>query len=217
MLIERDRAGELPMRIVGSVRVVLDAIERVHERIGRGDSGHCICRNTLVHLDNIPRFTAMGVVANVTPLWGTDYNGAYIDIYVELLGHDRVQAESFPYGDLLRSGAVVTYGADIPGVLVNEIAPLIQLAAAVTRQRPGFPDDRVFVERQRVRVEQAIRALTWNAAYQLRLENEIGSLEVGKRADLVVLERDIRSIDPFEIHATRVVMTMMDGRITHES
>jgi predicted amidohydrolase YtcJ len=147
-------------------------------------------------------------------MWGTDYSGAYIDIYNELLGSERVERESMPYGDLLRSGAVVTYGADIPGVLIDEIAPLKQVEAAVTRQRPGFPNDRVFVERQRVTVEQALRAATLNGAYQLRLEDKVGSLEVGKRADLVVLDRNLFEIDPHEIHSTPVRMTLMDGRIT---
>lgn len=200
----------------GSVRVILDAIERVQQRIGRGDSRHTVCHNTLVHPDDVPRFAQLGVIANVTPLWGTDYNGVYLDVYDELLGPERVQLESFPYGDLIRSGAVVTYGADIPGVLISEIAPLIQIEAAVTRQRPGYPNDRIFVERQRVSVEQALAAMTINAAYQIRLEDKIGSLEVGKRADLVVLERNLLEIDPHEIHSTAVKFTMMDGRVTFE-
>ena len=200
----------------GSVRVVLDAIERVQSRLGRGDSRHTICHNTLVHPDDIPRFAQLGVIANVTPMWGTDYHGAYIDVYNELLGPDRVERESFPYGDLLRSGAVVTYGADIPGVLIDEIAPLKQIEAAVTRQRPGFVNDRVFVDRQRVTVGQALRAATLNGAYQLRLEDKVGSLEIGKRADLVVLDRNLFEIDPHEIHSTPVRMTLMDGRITFE-
>ena len=200
----------------GSVRVILDAIERVQQRIGRGDSRHTVCHNTLVHPDDIPRFAELGVIANVTPMWGTNYNGVYIDVYEELLGPGRVELESFPYGDLVRSGAVVTYGADIPGVLISEIAPLIQIEAAVTRQRPGFPHDRVFIERQRVNLEQALAAVTINAAYQIRMEDQIGSLEVGKRADLVVLGRNLFEIDPHEIHSTPILLTMMDGKITFE-
>lgn len=199
----------------GTVRVILDAIERVQQRIGRGESRHVICHNTLVHESDVARFHELGVVANVTPLWGTDYNGMYIDAYNQLLGPERVQAESFVYGDLVRSGAVVTYGADIPGVLIDEIAPLLHLEAAVTRQRPGYPNDRVFLEHQRVSVEQAIRCYTLNAAYQLRLEHLVGSLEVGKRADLVWLDRNLLECDPHDIHKAQVLMTMMDGRVTY--
>lgn len=200
----------------GSLRVVLDAIERVQQRLGHGDARHTVCHNTLVHPDDLGRFAELGIVANVTPMWGTDYNGTYIDVYDELLGHERVERESFPYGDLVRSGAVVTYGADIPGVLIEEVPPLMQIEAAVTRQRPGFPKDRIFIERQRVTLEQALRAATINGAFQLRLEDHVGSLEVGKRADLVVLDRNLFEIDPHEIHAAQVQLTMMDGRVTFE-
>jgi predicted amidohydrolase YtcJ len=120
----------------------------------------------------------------------------------------------FPYGDLVRSGAIVTYGADLPGVDVDEVPPLIQIEAAVTRKRPGYPNDRPFVARQCVPLEEALKAYTINGAYQLRMEDRIGSIEVGKRADLVALERDLFSIDAEEIHAVGVRLTMMDGRIT---
>lgn len=201
----------------GSVRVILDAIERVQQRLGRENVRHTVCHNALVHPDDVGRFAELGVVANVTPLWGTDYSGTYIDLYDELLGHDRVERELFPYGDLVRSGATVTYGSDIPGVLIEEVSPLLHIEAAVTRQRPGRPDDRVFIERQRVTLEQALRAATINGAYQLRLEERVGSLEVGKRADLVMLDRNLFEVEPHEIHTARVRLTMMDGRVTFDS
>jgi predicted amidohydrolase YtcJ len=97
---------------------------------------------------------------------------------------------------------------------LNEIPPLIQIEAAVTRKRPGFPDDEPFVPRQRVSLHDALRAYTINGAYQLRMEHEIGSIEEGKRADLVVLGTDLFRVAPEEIHAVPVVLTMMDGRIT---
>jgi Amidohydrolase family len=86
----------------------------------------------------------------------------------------------YPYGDLVRSGALVTYGSDIPGVRISEIAPLTQIEAAVTRKRPGFPGDRALVPRQRIDLHDALRGYTINGAYQLRLDDIAGSLEVGK-------------------------------------
>jgi predicted amidohydrolase YtcJ len=119
-----------------------------------------------------------------------------------------------PYGDLVRSGAIVTYGADLPGVDVEEMPPLLQIEAAVIRKRPGYPDDRPFVERQRVSVDDALRAYAINGAYQLRAEDEICSIEVGKRADLVVLAHGLYAIEPERIHTVPVVLTMMNGRVT---
>ena len=198
----------------GSVRTVLDALAEVQARIGRGSARHTIAHNSMVSPADLPRYAAMGVLANCTPMWGTDYNGQYLDIYRDLLGEERMNERLFPYGDLVRSGATVTYGADIPGVDLAEVPPLMQLEAAVTRRRPGYPDDRPLVERQRVSLYDALRAYTVNAAYQLRLEDRIGSLTVGRRADLVVLAEDPFRVPVTEIHAVPVRLTMMDGRVT---
>ena len=201
----------------GSARTVLDAFEAVQQRIGRGDARHLIAHNTLLAPDDVPRYADMGILANGTPLWGTDYHGQYRQIYTDLLGADRVDERVFAYGDLVRSGAIVTFGADLPGVDVGEVPPLIQIEAAVTRKRPGFPEDEPFVPRQRIDLHDALRAYTINGAYQLRMEHEIGSIEVGKRADLVVLGANPFLVAPEEIHQVPVMLTMMDGRVTFDA
>ena len=201
----------------GSTRTVLDAFERARERIGNRGTRHAICHNTLVHPDDIPRYKQLGVIANATPLWGTDYDGIYRLSYERRIGRRRIEERLFPYGDLQRAGAIVTYGADIPGVDLPEIAPLIQIEAAVTRKRPGFPEDLPLVPRQRVTVAEAIRNYTWNGAYQLRLEDEVGSIEVGKLADLVVLGADLFEVLPERIHEVPVLLTLMDGQPTHDA
>lgn len=198
----------------GSAHTVLNAIEQVQQQIGRGNARHVIAHNTLVSPDDVDRYAALGVLANCTPLWGTDYHGQYRAIYTELLGAERVEERVFPYGDLVRSGAVVTYGADLPGVDVDEVPPLIQIESLLTRKRPGYPDDAPFVERQRIGLHDALRGYTINGAYQLRKEAEIGSIEVGKRADLVALQADLFGVRPEEVHSVPITLTMMDGRIT---
>lgn len=200
----------------GSARNVLDAFERVFARHGRGSLRHTIAHNSLVDPTDIPRYAALGLIANCTPLWGTDYNGLYLDVYADMLGAERMEERLFPYGDLVRSGAVVTYGSDIPGVTIAEIPPLIQVEALLTRQRPGHPDDRPLVPRQRIGLHDALRGYTANGAHQLMLDDRVGSLEAGKAADLVILGADLFRVDPHEIHAVPVVLTMMDGRITFD-
>ena len=205
----------------GSARVVLDAYEKVLGRLGSrsgpNQPRHVLAHNSMVDPTDIGRYAQMGIIANCTPLWGTNYNGQYLDIYINLLGADRVEERLFPYGDLVRSGATVTYGSDIPGVDIPEIPPLIQIEALVTRQRPGFPDDPPLVARQRIGLHDALRGYTANGAYQLRLEHRTGSLTTGKAADLTVLGADLFRVDPHDIHAVPVVLTMMDGRITHDA
>ena len=201
----------------GSTRVVLDAYERVVRRRGREGRRHTIAHNSMVDPADIGRYAQLGIVANCTPLWGTDYNGQYRSIYTRMLGADRVEERLFPYGDLVRSGATVTYGSDIPGVDIDEGPPLIQIEALVTRKRPGFPGDEPLVGRQRIGLHDALRGYTANGAHQLRLERRTGSLTAGRAADLTVLGADLFGVNPQEIHAVPVVLTMMDGRITHDA
>jgi predicted amidohydrolase YtcJ len=199
----------------GSVRTVLDALEEVQMRLGPGGRRHTIAHNSTVHPLDIPRYKQLGILANCSPMWGTNYNGNYIESFNRLLGERRVEEEIFPYGDLVRSGAIVTYGNDAPGIEIVDSPPLMNLEAAVTRKRPGYPDDRVFVARQKVTLAQAIQCYTYNGAYQMRMEDQVGSIAVGKKADLVFLEKDLFKISPDEIHSTKVVQTMMDGEVTH--
>ena len=201
----------------GSLRTVLDAIEQVQNRHGRGARRHTVCHNTWVHPDDLRRFVDLGVVANVTPMWGTDFDGGTMDAYTSRMGEHRVRTRSMPYGDLVRSGAVVTYGADCPGVRIEEIPPLKQIEAAVTRRRPGHPEDRAYLPDQRVSVHDAVRAYTANGAYQLHLEDEIGTIEVGKRADLVALGADLFAVPDHEIHQVPVLQTLFGGRVTHDA
>ena len=107
----------------GSARVVLDAIEAVQRRYGRGTAHHTVCHNTTVHPDDVKRFAELGVIANCTLLWGTDYDGTFYDTYLAKLGADRMEERLYPYGDLVRSGALVTYGSDIPGVRIGSGHP----------------------------------------------------------------------------------------------
>ena len=201
----------------GSARVVLDALESVLRRRGSEGRRHTIAHNSMVAPVDVGRYARLGIIANCTPLWGTDYNGQYHDVYAAWLGSERMDERLLPDGDLVRSGATVTYGSDIPGVDIPEIPPLIQIEALLTRQRPGYPDDVPLVPRQRIGLHDALRGYTVNGAYQLRLEHRTGTLKTGMAADLTVLGADLFRVDPYEVHEVPVVLTMMDGRITHDA
>ena len=200
----------------GSARTVLDAFQSVFDKIGNAGTRHTVAHNSMVAPEDINRYAEMGLLANITPLWATDKDGLYWDIYTKLIGPERIQDRLYPYGDLVRSGTTVTIGADIPGVDIHEIPPLIQIQAAVTRKEPGFPDQRPLVERQAIALHDALRAYTVNGAYQLRMEDLVGSLEVGKRADIVVLGSNIFTTPVDEIYQIPIKLTMMDGLITHD-
>ncbi len=197
-----------------AVRAALDAFEHVAATRPELTPRNTVCHLEFCHPDDVPRFAQLGVTANGTPLWGTDYLGEFIDAYPKLVGDERFRRDYLPYGSVVRSGANLTFGADCPGVAVDEIAPLIQIEAAVTRRRPGRPDDRPAGGHEQMSLADALRCHTINGAKALRLEHVTGSIEVGKRADLVQLATNPYSVAPHEIHAIPVVRTMLGGRFT---
>lgn len=200
-----------------TVRIVLDAFENVIKRHGLQGRRHTMCHLSLVHPDDIPRFQKLGIIVNGTPIWATDYNGVDYDRYQKQLGAKRFDERLLPYGDIYRTGAIVTFGADIGGVDIDEVPPLIQISAALTRKRPGHPDDRPMVARQTITLDEAIRAYTINGAYQARLEDKVGSIEVGKLADLVVLGANLFEVRPEYLHEVPVLLTLMDGQVRHDA
>jgi len=94
----------------GSTRTVLDALERARDQIGNRGTRHTVCHNTMVHPDDIPRYQQLGVIANATSLWGTDYDGVLRAPYEKRIGNKRIEERLLPYGDLERAGTLVTYG-----------------------------------------------------------------------------------------------------------
>ena len=197
----------------GAVRTALDAIEAGQKAHPNADIRATICHIEVVDKDDIARFGELGVVAQTTPTWFE-----YDEIAMEFLGPTRFE-QLYPLASIHRNGGKVTLGSDYPVSWIgkNALNPMFNIEMAVTRQRAGTPDYPVQArENERLSVDQAIRAHTIDAAWQIRLEDEIGSLEAGKKADLVVLESDPYTADPYSIHAIEVDLTISNGRIVFE-
>ena len=134
-----------------------------------------------------------------------------------LLGKERTETMFGRYPDFARAGVRVSISADVPSTQPSMQAPLFQVEAATTFKVPSdegkskkFP-----TTVEPMSVEQAIRAITIDAAWQLRMDHIVGSLEVGKLADIVVLESNPLKVDPMQIEEIDVLMTMMDGDFTY--
>ena len=197
----------------GAVRTALDAIEAGQRAHPDADIRATICHIEVVDKDDIARFGKLGVVAQTTPTWFE-----YDEIAMEFLGPTRFE-QLYPLASIHRNGGRVTLGSDYPVSWIGKDAlnPMFNIEMAVTRQRAGTPDYPVQArENERLSVDQAIRAHTIDAAWQIRLEDKIGSLEVGKKADLVVLESDPYTADPYSIHAIEVDLTISNGRVVFE-
>lgn len=185
-------------------RLVLDAYEQVVSEFPENPGRHRIEHAQILDPGDIQRFSELAVIAAMQPTHATS------DMYWadERLGVDRL-AGAYAWKSLLDSGALLAFGSDFP---VEEVNPMLGIHAAVTRQdQQGWPDGG-WQARERISRKEAIRAFTRDAAYAGFMEDRVGSLEAGKRADFIVLEEDILEIPEENIPAIRVLQTWVDGR-----
>jgi len=121
-------------------------------------------------------------------------------------------------GSILRHGATVSLGTDWPAAgYYSTFRPLEAIEIAITRQELGKQEQEPMPPAdERLSLEEALRANTIGAAYQPGLDSKVGSIEVGKLADLIVLDNNLFEVPPHDIHKRTVVMTVMNGEVRHE-
>lgn len=197
-----------------AVRRSLDAVEQVEKKLGPLGPLTTLHHVPTIHPDDLPRIAALGVGANMTPVWLIDYKGQYAEAK-RILGKEKVAKEYGLLVPLLESGVNVSFGSDIPGTDVEEAAPLLQIQVAVTGRMPGSTSTEIPPASRLPSLEQMIKGYTLAGARQMRMEDRIGSIEVGKLADLVVLERNLFDLPADQIAATKVLLTMMNGKVRH--
>jgi predicted amidohydrolase YtcJ len=198
----------------GTARMALDAIAAAIAARPQYDRRHSIAHLVLVDDEDMPRFGKLGVNAQFSANW-MSADPDSVDILLERYGPER-QKKIYRPRSILNTGGTISFGTDWPAAgYFATYKPLDSIQVAVTRQLIGERDAPILAPAdERLTVEQAVHANTMGAAYQLRLEKEVGSIEVGKFADLVVLGQNIFSVEPHEIAKTEVSMTMMNGAFT---
>lgn len=190
----------------GAVRMALDAFEAAREANGRTDNRHHIVHLQLIHPDDRPRFAALEVIANFQALWA--YPDPWvIDLALPLVGEERL-AWMYPIGSVHRAGGMIAGGSDWP---VSSLNPLEAIEVAVRRQDPNTVEGPILTPEERVDLATMIAAYTINGAFLMRQEDVVGSIEAGKRADLIVLDRNLFETPPTEINEARVLLTLFDG------
>ncbi|WP_431606771.1 amidohydrolase [Mycolicibacterium neoaurum] len=200
-----------------TARVGLDAVERAIAANPPRDRRHTIAHLVYVEDSDAPRFAQLGVTAQFSANW-MSADPDTIENMGARYGPPRKDLLYRPQA-VLGSGGRISLGTDWPAAgYFSTYKPLDSIQIGVTRQLVGKPGAEVLAPAdQKLTVEQAVHANTLGAAYQIRLEDKVGSVEVGKLADLIVLDRNIFDIDPHDIHAAEVTMTMMNGQVRHES
>jgi predicted amidohydrolase YtcJ len=210
-----DAAGLQPhFHAIGdrAVRNALDAVAAARAANGRTDTRPHVAHIQVIHPDDVPRFAALGVTANAQPLWAC-HEGQMDELTIPFLGPLRT-AWQYPFKSLLRAGATLAMGSDWG---VSTPNPLQEMEVAVTRI---YPESRgaaaPFLPDERLTLEEAIRGFTLGSAYANHLDDETGSIETGKLADLTVIDRDLFASDAGPIAEANVLLTVVGGAAVFE-
>ncbi len=207
-----DKAGlQLLVHAIGdrAIRTQLDIFERVGKENGVKDRRFRIEHAQHIHPDDIPRFAKLGVIPSMQPYHAID-DGRWAG---SVIGPARSRT-TYAFRSLLESGARVAFGSDW---FVAPPTPLEGIYAAVTRRTLDDRNPGGWVPEQKITVEQALRAYTIEGAYASFEDSVKGSIERGKLADLVIIDRDITQIPPETIRDARIAKTIVGGRVVFEA
>ncbi|MCC6549753.1 MAG: amidohydrolase [Ignavibacteriaceae bacterium] len=197
-----------------AVTATLDAFAYARRISGKTNNRNMITHLQLVRASDIPRFKLLGVTAAVQPFWFIK-DEYYHDIQVPYLGQERADRE-YPMKSFFDNGVNVASSSDYPVTIPSN--PLVAIQTGVTRTGPGsgasvtplWPEERVTVE-------QMLRSYTINAAYASRWDHLTGSLEPGKSADLIILDKNLFDIPVNEISTAKVMLTMFRGKTIYKN
>lgn len=209
--VEIDRRGlQISVHAIGdgAVRIVLDGYAAAQKANGRRDSRHRIEHIEVVHPDDIPRFTEMGVIASMQPPHPPGSMGLPLEPGISAIGPDRWQY-AYAWRTLWNAGTRICFASDWP---VSPLEPILGIHAAVARKpwAENVPD-------QSATLHEALASYTLHGAYANFMESKTGCLKKGFLADIVVLSGDIESIATDDILSLRPVLTICNGQISFES
>lgn len=208
-----DAAGlQVHVHAIGDwgIRSTLDAFEFARTTNGPSKNRHMMSHVQLIHPQDVPRFQALDITASFQALWA--YYDKYItDLTIPVLGPVRSQW-MYPINSVNKTGARISGGSDWT---VSSLNPLDAIEVAVTRRGPGDKDGNALLPDEAVTLETMLHAYTLAGAYSIFKENEIGSLQTGKLADLILLDRNLFQTPPHEIHIAKVLRTVFNGEIVY--
>lgn len=208
-----DREGfQIHIHAIGdrAIRVSLDALAQARRSNGPRDARPILAHIELIDPADIPRFRSEGVIASFQPFW------SQADPYITELTEPQLgPARSrwlYPMASVMNSGAIVVGGSDWS---VSSLNPLDAIQVAITRhglETTGPP----WIPQEAVDLPRMLALYTINAAYASRTEREVGSLETGKLADMIVLEKNLFTIPASELHTVKVLLTLVEGKVVYQ-
>ncbi len=195
----------------GSVRVALDAIEAARNANGNSGLQHELAHAGYVDPADMPRFSDLGVAADFSPyLW---FPSPIMDAAISAVGEER-GPQYWPTRSLLASGANVIAGSDWPSA-VPSANPWVGMEALVTRRDPYGEAEGSLWPEEAISLEQAVQIYTIAGAKALKLQHVTGSIEVGKSADFIVLDRNLFEVPIDDVSETIVQKTFFRGQLVY--
>ncbi|MFM1653619.1 amidohydrolase [Brevibacillus sp. B_LB10_24] len=191
----------------GAIRLALDAYEEAQRVNGKRDSRHSVEHVEVIHPDDIHRFKELDVTASMQP---DHFAMSERGVYTDRIGLER-EKHVFSINTLQKAGARLAFGTDFPIDILN---PLLQIYRAVTRIDSSGKE--VWHPDERITLVEALKAYTSGSAYGTFREHELGTLEVGKLADIVVLERNLFEVPVEEIPDIKAALTIVDGNVVFD-
>ncbi|CAN0622305.1 putative amidohydrolase 3 [Burkholderia multivorans] len=198
-----------------ATRLTLDAIEAAVKVNPPRTRRHTLAHLILVDDKDVPRFGELGVVAQFSSQWAVP-DASWKGVMVKRYGDARAN-RLYRMASIQKHGGPISLGTDWPAAgYYSTFRPLEAIEIATTRRELGKAEQSPLEPAdEKMSLDDALRASTLGGAWQLRMEHRIGSIEVGKLADLVVLDKNLFEIPSHEIHKAKVVMTVMNGKIRH--
>lgn len=195
-----------------AIRLSLDAYEEAQKAAGDPDVRNKIEHAEDIAASDIARFGRLGVIASFQPLHANP-EPAWMDSWIRNVGPEREQ-RAFAWKAVLDGGGRLAFGSDWP---VVTLSPWPGIQVAVTRQDFGGWPEGGWLPQHKVSPAEAVCAYTMGGAYAMHRENDEGSIEAGKLADLIMLSQNIFDIDPHEIAETKVLLTMVGGKVIYDA
>lgn len=191
-------------------RQLIDAIDRVKEKHGKVSARHQLAHASLIHPDDYKRLKELDITAEFSPVvW---FQTAYTKAVTPLLGPERM-SRWYPMKSVIENGGRITLGSDGPLMWQDTFT---RLQGAVTRKDPS-KDEEALALNEAIDLPSAIKAMTLNSTYIMNMEDMVGSLEVGKYADIIILDQNLFEIPVEEISSTKVLKTILAGKLVFDS
>jgi predicted amidohydrolase YtcJ len=191
-------------------RVAMDVFERVQAEVS--GARNLRMRNEhaqILDAAEIPRFAQLNVIASMQATHAT----SDMPWVAARIGAERAQEGAYVWQRLIHSGVVLANGSDFP---VEEPNPMLGFYASITRQDPSGQPPGGWMPDVRLSRDERVKSFTWNGAYAADSDKDLGSLEVGKLADMVLLDKDVMTVDPKEILTTHPLVTIIGGEIVYQ-